>query len=102
MHALVKGASWLVVGACFGAALSCKERVSREQCDELLGRFAELVVHEKMPDAKPEVLAAEQERERGEAARDDSFKNCPTELRATEYRCAMAAPSSEALIKCLE
>jgi hypothetical protein len=80
----------------------CKERVTQEQCDALLDRFAGLVVKEKMPGASHEVLEAERLRERGEAARDDSFKNCATELRAPEYRCAMAAMSSETLIKCLE
>ena len=83
-------------------SFGCKERVSRAQCDELVSRFAELVVREKLPKAPPEAVRVEQAREREEAARDDNFKNCTTELRAEEYRCAMAAPTSEALIKCLE
>jgi hypothetical protein len=82
--------------------MSCKERVSQAQCDELLGRFAQLVVKEKLPGAPAETVHAEQTREREEAARDDNFKNCKTELRAEEYRCAMAASTSERLIKCLE
>ncbi len=84
------------------AGSSCKERVSKAQCDELLGRFAELVVKEKHPAAPPETVRAEQAREREEAARDDNFKNCTTELRVEEYRCAMAATTAEGLIKCLE
>jgi hypothetical protein len=83
-------------------APGCKERVTRTQCDELLGRFAELVVKEKLPDAGLDTVRAEQAREREEAARDDSFKNCTTELRLEEYRCAMAAKTAEALLKCLE
>jgi hypothetical protein len=80
----------------------CHDRVDRSQCDELLARFAELVVKEKMPAADTDVIKKEQAREREEAARDDNFKNCTTELRASEYRCAMAAPTAEAFIKCLE
>ena len=80
----------------------CKERVDRAQCDQLLARFAELVVKEKMPNADPTTIRAEQGRERDEAASDDNFKNCTTELRAAEYRCAMVARTSEALLKCLE
>jgi hypothetical protein len=98
---MVKGARsaiLLVVVSC-GA---CRERVTRTQCDELLGRFAELVVKEKLPAASPETIRAERAREREEAARDDNFKNCTTELRAEEYRCAMAATTADALIKCLE
>ena len=97
---LIAGAllAWL---ACLAVA-SCKERVSRAQCDELLSRFAELVVTEKLPAATPDAVRAEQAREREEAARDDNFKNCTTELRVEEYRCAMAAKTADALIKCLE
>jgi hypothetical protein len=80
----------------------CKERVTQAQCDELLGKFAQLVVTEKLPTAPPEVIRTEQAREREEAARDDNFKNCTTELRKDEYRCAMSAPTAEALLKCLE
>jgi hypothetical protein len=84
------------------AASGCKERVDKAECEQLLARFAELVVKEKMPTAEPAVIRREQAREREEAARDDNFKNCTTELRAAEYRCAMAAPTADALIKCLE
>jgi hypothetical protein len=91
-----------LVGVLVVSSAACKGRVSRAQCDQLLGRFAELVVKEKLPTASPEAIRAEQAREREEAARDDNFKNCTTELRADEYRCAMAAPTAEALIKCLE
>jgi hypothetical protein len=83
-------------------ASGCKDRVSRAQCDELLGRFAELVVKEKMPNAAPDAVLEEQARERDEAARDDNFKNCTTELRVEEYRCAMAASAPETMLKCLE
>jgi hypothetical protein len=80
----------------------CKGRVDRAQCDQLVGRFAELVVKEKMPGAAPGTVLTEQARERAEAANDDSFRNCPTELRIEDYRCAMAATTAEAFLKCLE
>ena len=107
MHALVRSvaarALVLAVGVTLAAGVTgCKERVSKAQCDELLGRFAELVVKEKLKTAPPDVIRAEQAREREEAARDDNFKNCTTELRQEEYRCAMKATTAEALIKCLE
>jgi hypothetical protein len=95
--------SRLLVALWFGTlGVACKDRVSPAQCDELLGRFAELVVKEKMPTATPDAIRVEQARERDEAARDDNFKNCTTELREGEYRCAMAAANAEAMLKCLE
>jgi hypothetical protein len=104
-HSRGREAVWagLAAAACLAcASIGCKERVSRSQCDELLVRFAGLVVKEKHPNASPEAIKAEEQREREEAARDDSFKNCTTELRADEYRCAMGATTAEGLLKCLE
>jgi hypothetical protein len=85
----------------FGAT-SCRKKVNQKQCDELLDRFSELVVKERMPDAGAEALAAERTRERSEAKSDDAFKNCTSEVQADEHACAMKAQTSEALIKCLE
>ena len=81
--------------------VSCKRKVSEKQCEELLDRFAELVVKERFPDAGAEVIAAERQRERGEA-KGDQLRNCTSEVQADEHSCAMKAASSEALIKCLE
>lgn len=86
----------------FGAMASCKKKVSQQQCDELLDRFADLVVKERLPDAGPEALTAERNRERSEAKSDDAFKNCTSAVQDNEHACAMKATSSEALIKCLE
>jgi hypothetical protein len=80
---------------------SCNRKVSEKQCDELLDRFAEMVVKERFPDAGPEVVAAERQRERTEA-KGDELRNCTSEVQASEHACAMNAKSSEALIKCLE
>ena len=92
----------LFAGVALSSMASCRKKVSAKQCDELLERFSELVVKERMPDAGPEVLTAERARERNEAKSDDAFKNCTSEVQADEHACAMKAPTSEALIKCLE
>jgi hypothetical protein len=92
----------LATVATLGSTVSCRKKVSQQQCDELLDRFSELVVKERMPDAGAEALAAERVRERSEAKGDDAFKNCTSEVQVGEHACAMKAASSEALIKCLE
>ena len=88
--------------AAAGSLTACRKKVSQKQCDELLDRFSELVVKERMPDAGAESLATERVRERGEAKSDDAFKNCTSEVQLAEHACAMKAATSEALIKCLE
>ena len=91
----------LALLAAFGGSTSCKRKVSSAQCDELLDRFADMVVKERFPDAGPEVVAAERLRERTEA-KGDELRNCTSTWTSEEHACAMRAKSSEALIKCLE
>ncbi|AKU95864.1 hypothetical protein AKJ09_02528 [Labilithrix luteola] len=84
------------------AFAACRQKASPQECDQLLDKFAELVVKERFADAGPETIAAERARERSEAKGDDAFKNCTSEVQAAELACAMKATSSEAVIKCLE
>src|SRR5258706_15818031 len=84
------------------AATGCRKKVTQPQCDELVDRFATLVVKEKMKDATPEQIKTEQAREREEAKSDDNFRNCTSELSTEDYACAMAATTSDAMMKCLE
>jgi hypothetical protein len=80
----------------------CKKKVTQAQCEDLLDRYASLVVHAKLKDATPDALKAEQAREREAARSDDDFKNCTTELSTEDYACAMKAATADALEKCLE
>lgn len=99
-RAFALAACALVIASLVSAA--CRKKVTAKQCDELLDRFAELVVKERFPDAGPEQVAAERARERQEAKAADELKNCTSEVQANEHECAMKAQTSEALIKCLE
>jgi uncharacterized protein YdaT len=92
----------LLAAALLLSPLGCRKKITQPQCDQLLDHFAELVVKERYADAGAEVIAAERIRERQEAKNADEFKNCTTEVQANEHECAMKAPSSDALIKCLE
>jgi hypothetical protein len=91
--------------ALFAATLSvaslapaCHKKVSAKQCEEMLDRFIELSAKEQMPDASAEKKA----QVRSDAKADEAFKNCTTEVQPKEYECAMRAPTSEAMLKCLE
>jgi hypothetical protein len=91
--------AFVVLATC---ATGCKKKVTQSQCEELLDRYAGLVVRAKLKDATPEALKAEQTREREAARSDDDFKNCTTELSTEDYACAMKASTADALEKCLE
>ncbi len=80
----------------------CKAKATSAQCDELLDRYAQLVVLERYPDASVGQIEAERARERGEARGDDAFKNCSSEVSRAELECAMKAGKAEGVLKCLE
>jgi hypothetical protein len=92
----------LVLGAAVAALPACKPKITPAQCETLVDRYAQLVVTEKLPDAGPQTIKAEQDRERGEARGDDAFKNCTSEVSRAEFDCAMHAPTADTLEKCLE
>lgn len=95
-------AGLFALGAACAFAAGCKPKASSAQCDQLLERYARLVVVERHPDASAADVRAEQEREKREALGDDSFKNCSSEVSRTEFDCAMRAPNADAFEKCLE
>ncbi len=82
------------------SAAGCKKKVTQTQCNELLDRYASLLMQSKPKDAAPDDLTEEKIRE--EARNDDDFRNCTTELSTEDYACAMKAGTADDLVKCLE
>ncbi len=95
-------ARWAALALLAGCAVGCKPKASATQCDQLLDRYAQLVVTEHFADASADQIKAERDREKSEARGDDAFKNCSSEVSQAEFECAMRAPTADALEKCLE
>jgi len=83
-------------------AASCKTKATPAQCDQLIDRYAALVVREKYPDAGPAEIDAERTREKSEAHADDAFKNCSSQVSQSELECALRSTTADAFLKCLE
>jgi hypothetical protein len=98
---LTRSVALLVMAAALSVS-GCKAKASSSQCENLIDRYAELVVTEKFPDASAGQVEAERQREKVEARGDDSFKNCPSEVSQVELSCAMQAKTADAFEKCLE
>jgi hypothetical protein len=96
-----RGRGVMLVCGCV-AVVGCRPKATDAECDELLDRYARLVVTEQFPDASAEQVKTERERERSEARADDAFKNCSSEVGRAELECAMRAPNANAFEKCLE
>jgi hypothetical protein len=97
-------AAWAAVLAMASvpSVAGCKPKASAAQCDQLVERYAQLVVTERFPDASAATIQAEQEREKRESRGDDAFKNCSSEVSQPEFDCAMRAPNADVFEKCLE
>ncbi len=101
-RALAARAAWLAASVGLICVPGCRQKITSAQCDALVGRYAELVVRDQMPEAATEIVRSEQRRVREEAAGDEGFRNCTTEVGPREFECAMAAPTPDAIEKCLE
>lgn len=88
--------------ACAALLGACKAKASASQCDQLVDRYATLVVTEKFADASAAQIQTEQTREKSAARGDDAFKNCSSEVSQAEFECAMRAPNPDTFEKCLE
>jgi hypothetical protein len=88
--------------AAFLLPLGCHEKITGRECEALVDRYAELVVLRKMPGAPREVVEKAQKLVIEEAKGDEGFRNCTTQIGKSEYACAMAAMTPEAIESCLE
>lgn len=93
--------TWLAASVAV-ASTSCKAKATASDCDQLLERYAQLVVTERYPDASATQVQSFHEQEKREAMGDDAFKNCSSQVSRSEFDCAMKAPSADTFEKCLE
>ncbi len=102
MLAVTRAAAWCLLLPIVASTTACRPKASPTQCEQLVDRYAQLVVTEKFPDASAAQIGSERDREKREARGDDAFKNCSSEVSQTEFACAMRAPNADAFEKCLE
>jgi hypothetical protein len=101
MRARTLAAAALIASPVASAA-GCKAKANASECDDLLERYAQLVVTERYPDASAAQIKTFHDQEKREALGDDAFKNCSSEVSQREFGCAMNAPTADAFEKCLE
>jgi hypothetical protein len=84
------------------------EMASLAQCEKLLDRFIDLKISEdpRASSMSSEERATLRGKIAGEVSSDSDVQQvktqCQTEVRATEYRCAIAAATSKAWNDCIE
>ena len=88
--------------AVIGLGSGCSRHATLAECEILLDRYVELLVHDRDPKADATSIAEQKSATREKAARDPSFAACPKEVSERAFGCAMAAPNVDELEKCLE
>lgn len=99
MHALMRPVFALILVV---LVAGCHRKASEAQCDALVDHYAELAMKEQFPDAAPADIESQKKKVREESKNDDDFKNCTSEVEATDYDCAMKAKTTEGIERCLE
>ena len=84
------------------ALSACVRHATPPECDALLDRYVELLMHEQDPEVGEGELATKKALARDKAAHDAAFAACPKEVGARELHCAMGAGNVDEFEKCLE
>jgi hypothetical protein len=83
--------------------VGCSKPLAENECLALLDRYTELLVKEEDPKATPQEIAHDQEAARTAAQTEPRFEFalCAKKVKRHGFECAMAAPSVDAIERCL-
>lgn len=80
---------------------ACKKPISRDECDQLLDHYVELLLKADRPEVRAEELLRLQHEARTKAAQDPAFSHCPEEVSRAQFHCAMQAKNPDRLEQCM-
>jgi hypothetical protein len=93
---------WLaLVLSIAGTLQACRKPISREECDQLLDHYVELLLKADRPDVRAEELLRLQHEARTKAAQDPAFQHCTEEVSRSQFHCAMEAKNPDRLEQCM-
>jgi hypothetical protein len=91
----------LVLLSALGILNACGKPISRDECDQLLDHYVELLLKADRPEVRAEELLRLQHEARTKAAQDPAFSNCPERVNRTQFHCAMQAQNPDRLEQCM-
>jgi hypothetical protein len=75
--------------------------VTREECDRLLDRYADMLLHGREPPFPPDEITRRRAAIREAASRDPAFATCTRDLTREEMDCALRAFNPDEIERCL-
>ena len=88
--------------------LACNGKATREQCTEMLDHYLDMVIAAEpgLQDLPPAEARAAREMKRALRKAEPGFARvegqCESEVKRSEYRCAMKAPTPETWQACID
>ena len=79
----------------------CSKKLTEAECAEMLDHYAETLIEQAHPSAKPSQRVKWVNEARLKAARDPEFAECPSRVGRSQYECAIAAPTADDVERCL-
>jgi hypothetical protein len=89
------------LGATLLGLTGCAKPLSRDECDQLLDRYATRMTNEDRPGTSPAEQARILEKVRKNAAKDPAFISCTEEISRSQFECAMASNDLNQMERCL-
>lgn len=93
----------LLIALLIAATPGCRPRrpVTRDECDRLLDRYAEMLLRADQPRLAASGLARAKEEARARAARSRPFLACSSEVSREQMDCALASFNPDEIERCL-
>lgn len=91
-----------LVGLLFAAlTCTCARPLSADECTQLLDHYTTLLARSRDSQVRPEQVEEVVAQARRKASQDPEFSQCTAKVSRRKWTCAMAAPSVDAVEKCL-
>lgn len=97
-----RNAGWLfLIGSIATIAVGCGKPLSQEECNRLLDHYTDKQIDQARPSTGPGERARLLMEAREKAAIDPAFATCSEEVSRSQFECAMAAGTADAIERCL-
>jgi hypothetical protein len=103
----VRGALVAIAVGIVAAATACRGRASREECDQMMDHYVDLVIKEDAtlaslpPESRAAAREVKRELKRGEPSYRKVAEHCETDVTRAEASCAIDAPTSSSWENCI-
>ncbi len=98
---MTRGAVVATAAVLLLAGAGCGKRLERNECQQLLDHYVELLLRDDRPKSSAGEVLRLQLDARNKAQHDPAFQECPSRVSRRSFECAMEAQDANRLEQCL-